>query len=161
VIWRKQIHSQNSIRGRDWMGTLDLSLSRTMQQPRWLLNASSFRRMHTIACRPAFSMLPPPVPSTQGTAATSFRTTSLALPCLVLSCRSPKSKSHAHPARGKFRRLHIYRRSRRSRSCFIRISKLGAAFSTPAKLFQFSIQTYTALFYLAGKRNRLAGRELN
>jgi hypothetical protein len=97
------------------MGTLDLSLSRTMHQRMHaaapLLSASSFRRMNTIARRPSPCFLrrcrrgkarKRPLP---GRPLHPF----LSFPFLALPCRSPKSKSHAHPARGKFRRLRIYR----------------------------------------------------
>jgi hypothetical protein len=129
-----------------------------MQQPRWLLNASSFRRMHTIACRPAFSMLPPPVPSTQGTAATSSRTTSPSFPFLAEVLSLSRTRT---PHAVSFAAFIFIDGAGGPGPVSFEFQNLAPPFSTPAKLFQFSIQTYTSLFYLAGKRNRLAGRELN
>jgi hypothetical protein len=118
-----------------WMDTLDLNLSRTMHERMLaaapLLNASSFRRMHTIACWPSPCFL-------CGCYADARHGSELFPDELRIRAsprRSPKSKSHAHPARGKFHHLRIYRQGRRwFRSSFLCFSKSGATFSSPAKL---------------------------
>jgi hypothetical protein len=74
-----------------------------------------FLRPHARHRLPALSILPPRVPSMQGMATSSSRTD---YPSSPRRRRSPKSKSHAHPAHGKFHRLRIYRQGWRSRSRF-------------------------------------------
>jgi hypothetical protein len=60
------------------------------------------------------------------------------LSILAVPRRSPKPKSHAHPARGKFHRLRIYRQGGRSRSRFSFVFQNSVPlFRLPLNYFSF------------------------
>jgi hypothetical protein len=153
---RKEIHQQNSTGGRldGWMdgwGYLGSQLSVCRCGCICSRPAAQcfFLRPHVRHRLPALFMLPPRAPSTQGMAASSSQTD---YPSSPRRRRSSKSKSHAHPTRGKFHRLRIYRQGGRSRSRFSFVFQNSVPlFRLPLNYFSFpTTGTCYSLVYVAG-----------
>jgi hypothetical protein len=96
---------------------------------------------------PALSMLPPRVPSTQRHGSDLF-----------MDDLSILLQSHAHPARGEFRRLCIYRQVGRIKARLrLLFENLPPLFQLPLDFSVFSSTPVPPLFCLLGKHNRPCG----